>query len=111
MCLARGTKGPAPDTAQVSAVRHVSTHPIVRCKPLIPDPQEDPPSEQNASDVRLAKLEERIEQLQSQLLKLESKQETMQALLLTSFAEAMTKFPATGAVSSSSHGSEGHYDQ
>ena len=78
--------------------RHIYTHPLVRCKPLVLDVQPEPETEQKTTDNRLAKLEERIEQLQDQLIKLESKQEAMQALLLSRFTEALTRMSSVDSV-------------
>lgn len=95
-CCGRGVKGPDPDDPDDadhgSVCRHIYTHPLVRCKPLIVDTQPEPATEKT-TDTRLAKLEERMEQLQDQLIKLESKQEAMQALLLSRFTEALMRVP------------------
>ncbi|KAM5542277.1 hypothetical protein V8D89_004150 [Ganoderma adspersum] len=94
-CCGRGVKRPDPDDPDHGGIRrHVYTHPLVRCKPLILDTQPAPETEEKTTDSRLAKLEERIEQLQDQLVKLESKQEAMQTLLLSRFTEALTRMPS-----------------
>ena len=96
-CCGRGVKRPNPDDPDDanhgSVGRHIYTHPLVRCKSFIVDTQPEPATEEKTTDSRLAKLEERIEQLQDQLVKLESKQEAMQALLLSRFTEALMRVP------------------
>ena len=94
--MGRGVKGPDPDASEnAAATRHVSIHSLVQCKPLVSDSPAEPATELKTTDSRLAKLEERIEQLQGQLVTLESKQEAMQALLLSRFTEALMKMPGT----------------
>lgn len=115
MCWARGLKGPDPATVSPyynpaflywGQLRHVYTHPLVRCKrraPISPPPESciDSPVEEVSIDRRLASVEERLagmdakfERLQNRFDQLEEKLgahfEKLQEALLERFAETLT---------------------